>query len=1354
MENVVIEKVVSGLGKLAADLMKEKIMQSKYVRDLKEKWVKDNYHAKTVEMFKAAVIDAKYAVELPDDLFRDLISDPTNRDVIFRWILEGVQPGHLDKGRLNTEVYMEMYPRDQDRIYPFFESILGRLKHYKITRWSPEFLALLSQLEELKTSSHEGFRWIADKQDRMAAKQEQFQEWMYGRLGDPILQQKYTPEWFADRARENMKNIGERYSEDLNVEVKASQMIDAIEQNEKFRADILEKCSSILASCSSRNRDQEIAEGLNKINEIKKDLASPNGLNGCLPQLAQVITGLKSHLDSNPYMTSSGSLRREVYDFYSEYVGSGLFQIALNPFVMISGGAGVGKSHFIADQVSKRLRAKKVSIFLLGQLFHSEDTILSQIKKQLDIASDEEMEAVFQAFNDYGVEQGERVVIFIDALNEGRGKRHWLNSIGGFVERIRNYSSMALVMSIRDTYENEIIPEGFYENNSVIKVEFKGFDDPDQAIYEFFNYYKVPLNLNDYLKYEFKNPLFLKVYCMAYDRTNASGAESLEGIFHHYFKKINQNLKSRIENYPKHGNLVVEALGCFIDSKLRHKGSEFHFFYETASRDVNQAMAYYGLGVNFFDELIHEKVITVNEITHQGEEQEIVYIAFELFEEFITAKKIVEANRVHTYTNKRDLDHFFSDRNPYAHLLSNLLSNQGIFESLAVQIPDAVFPDYTEEFEMYRWPQHILKYKSIDFKAAYYNSLTWRRPERINGISHSYILNEFLLMSYSRPDEMYDFWDVVLKFTVVKNHFYNADFLFDQLIDLKLDEFNAFWTVYVSERFDQNDSFKRIMKWAWKGHTGRSQLDDESIRLLGMNMAWFTASTCPRVRDVSIKALVKLFTNRIDMLTGILKKFRRVRDAYILEALYCAAYGCVMNTRCMDQVESLASYIYEEFFAGKKVIPHAMIRNYMTGILEFALSKELCRNIQTNDLKPPFTNRYGYYEVKQEEMDELRKEPSESDIESLDPHYAYRSREDLDLDMDMFLYYRKNIIANLEACYTNVLIQRRENINFELAEIVDQILPEYRENFVKMVIKEIFDMGYNFIKFGGFDSYVDHNQNGSLGQKYEWIALNKILSIYLDSKHYICHRFSEDRIKPFEGVWQFSSFRKIDPSIDYFSPFDTRIHEYNAETIRSEDLLNEFSSYAEKHVNQIDWIAVNRIKYQSNDKICRTDPFLLCHSELEAFQRYIQDPGNLKEDSFEDLYVGEIYWSKAYQSLLKEMNQDRLDDEFSDNKIIDTYIWDINDGAMENYIEFSILSPWMLAELKLSIGSRVFELIDEHEELASLQLYDRNYDDILLIRKDKLVRYLTRSDKVIAWPVMQDEQMKMVIFDGLQFRMA
>lgn len=1355
MKNVIIEEIISGLGKSAADLVKDKIMQSKGVRDLKERWVKDNYHDRTVKIFKAAVIDAKDDVKLPDELFCDLLEDSVNREEVFRWIREGVRPGQMDKSRLNTTAYMESFPRYQDHIYPFFELVLNRLEHYKRTNWSPEFLEMLHQIEELKTASHEGIKSLSDKQDRMESKQDKIaakQDQMYELLHDKLEDRKkrYTPEWFTDRARENIKNMGERYSEELNVEVQASLMIDAIELNDKFRGHMIEKCDCILAGGFFRSIDQVITTSLEKIQEIKRDMESLNDLKVCLPQLEQCVKDLKSYLDKNPHNIGSGPLRYEVNDFYSKYVDNdiSLLRIALNPYVVISGEAGAGKSHFMADQVLKRINANKMSIFLLGQLFHSEDTILSQIRKQLAIASDEEMEAVFEVFNDYGAAKGERVVIFIDALNEGKGKHYWLNSLGGFVERLRRLNNVALVMSVRDTYEDEIIPEGFYRRNNVNKYKFEGFDDLDQAIQEFFNYYQVPLVLNDYLKYEFQNPLFLKMYCMAYDQVNRSGMESIEGIFNNYFKKINENLKLRIENYPKFGNLVVEALYYFIDAKLKHKGSESNLLYEVASREVNQAMMYHGLGIHFFDELINEKIITVNTNTQNWEEKNIVYIAYELFEEYITAKKIIEANQVHTYTKARDLEDFFSDQNRYFHLLSDRRSNQGIFEALAVQIPDAVAPEFIEEFEMYHWPKRILRYKEIYFKAAYYNSLTWRRPRGINGISHSYILNEFLYRSYTDPYHMYEFWNEILKYTIVKDHYYNANFLYEQLIELNLDEFNAFWTVYVSKRFAQNDSFKTIMKWAWKEHTDQSQLDDESILLLGMNIAWFMASTCDRVRDVSIKAMVKLFTNRIDILADIIKKFKRVKDAYILEALFCAAYGCVMNTRDMDQVEGLALYLYEEFFDGKEVIPHAMIRNYLTGILEFALSKGFCRNIHADDIKPPFQNRYEFNEVKQDVIDDLRVEPSDAEISRMDPHHSYRSRV---LDLEMYFTCHTNIIDNLQACYTNVPIQHGDSIHFETVEIMDQILPEYRENFVRMVIQEIFQMGYNFIKFGEFDFNVDHNQMDSLGQKYEWIALNKILAVYLDSKQYICQRFSDDYPVKYEGVWQFTFFRKIDPSIDYYSPFDTRDYQYTGITMTREDLLSHFRSYAEKSLNQIDWLSVNRIRYKVNNEFPSTRPFLINNSEIESFKRYIQDPDNLQQKAFEDLYVGEIYWSEAYKSLLNEMNP-RNCSKLYDMRITDTYLWDIGDGSMNNYIQFSILSPLMLAELNLSMGSNVFELVDENGELASLQLYEHNYDNILLLRKDKITRYLIRSDKVIGWPVINGEDTRMIIFDGLQFR--
>ncbi|OBZ10725.1 hypothetical protein A8L34_19340 [Bacillus sp. FJAT-27264] len=1345
MDYTVVDKLIVSLGKPFSKIMMQRLMQSKFGRDMREKLLKDNYHVNTLDIFKAALTDAKVVTNLPDDLFCDLIEDQINRNELFRWVLEGVRPGELDKTRLNVEVYMETYPRYQDCIYPFFITILGQLDRYKKTYWSPEFLGMLHLLNELETENKEGFKTVLDEQIKLGIKQDQIYEIIHDKM-ENVTKRNFTKEWFGERARENISNIGERYSEDLNLELEASQIIDAIEVNERFRSNIMNKCDRILESIKLGSLDQFIYENLEKIKLIKRNIESTEGIEQQLSQLKQIVEKLKNYLDTNPYITGSGNLKYLV----STFIDSNLLQISLNPFVIISGGAGVGKSHFMADQVSKRQNANKVSMFLLGQLFNSEDTIISQIRNQLEISGDEEMEHVFNSFNHYGADKKEKVIIFVDALNEGRGKRYWSNSIQGFIERVRKYSNIALVMSVRDTYENEIIPEGFYKNSNVNRVEFKGFDDTDKAVVEFFNYYKIPLNLNDYLKYEFRNPLFLKVYCMAYDTHAALGTESVENIFNNYSKKINTNLRARIENYPKHGNLVFEALGNFIDSKLKHKGRDY-FLYESAAGDVNESMAKYGLNVNYFDELINEKVITVSNVKHHGEEKEIVYITFELFEEFITAKKIVEANKVVIYTNRIDLNNFFSDKNPYSDFLSNMLSNQGVFESLAVQIPDAVSPYCIKEFEMDCWPKHVLNYRSIDFKEVYYKSLTWRRPEGINGISHSFILNTSLYKSYTEPQEMYDFWDVVLKFTIVKSHYYNADFLYNQLIVLKLDEFNAYWTVYVSKDFDQNDSYKRIINWARKDQLEHSQIDKESIRLLGMNIAWFMASTSSHVRDVSIKVMVALFTDRIDILLEIIKKFRRVQDAYILEALFCVAYGCVMRTRRMDHVKTLAEYINKEFFDRLEVIPHAMIRNYLTGILGFALAKGLCDDIYGDDIKPPFKNRFGYYEVEQNEIIELKKEPSNEDIKSLDPHYQYRSREDVDLEM----YYtcKTNIIVNLESCYTNISIQPHEEIYFQVKEIIDYILPEYKENFINMVIKEIFESGYNFVKFGEFEISADYHEENSLGQKYEWIALNKILALYLDSNQYICDRFSNNPLMKFMGVWQFIFLRKIDPSIDYFSPLDTRVYQYRKAKITREDLLTSYRAYFEKSLDQLDWIALNKISYRVGSDIRSTQPFLLNNNEIESFKRYIQDLDNLNGQPFENLYVGEIYWSEAYFSLLREQTNRNCKESY-EKRMIDTYIWDINDGAMNNYIQFSILSPLIFAELNLKIGNTVLELLDENGEIASLQLYERNYEDILLIRRDLLVRFLVRSDKVIAWPVVNGQHTKMIIFDGLQFCIA
>ncbi|MBV7509627.1 hypothetical protein KW850_31390 [Bacillus sp. sid0103] len=140
-----------------------KIKNSKFYRDVQDKWVKDNYAQKTTFMFKAAIEDAKVSLDLPEDFVIKILQDSINRDEVFHWVLEGT-PEKIDENRLNLEPYIESFPQYQDLIRPFFELITLNLNAYKIKYWEPEFLVLLSKLDNLEKITEAGFNKLLEKQ--------------------------------------------------------------------------------------------------------------------------------------------------------------------------------------------------------------------------------------------------------------------------------------------------------------------------------------------------------------------------------------------------------------------------------------------------------------------------------------------------------------------------------------------------------------------------------------------------------------------------------------------------------------------------------------------------------------------------------------------------------------------------------------------------------------------------------------------------------------------------------------------------------------------------------------------------------------------------------------------------------------------------------------------------------------------------------------------------------------------------------------------------------------------------------------------------------------------------------------
>ncbi len=161
-----------------------KLKNAKFYRDFKDKWFKDNYPQKMTLMFQAAVDDAKALLDLPDEVIMHLLDDNLNRQVIFRWIIEGTSDDEYSFDHFFLEPYFEQFPEHQDKFLSFFKLILLKINEYKEKNWDPEFQNILYSINLLRDDIRVGFEKLEEQNERNINKiEETVQSTLYKTLG-------------------------------------------------------------------------------------------------------------------------------------------------------------------------------------------------------------------------------------------------------------------------------------------------------------------------------------------------------------------------------------------------------------------------------------------------------------------------------------------------------------------------------------------------------------------------------------------------------------------------------------------------------------------------------------------------------------------------------------------------------------------------------------------------------------------------------------------------------------------------------------------------------------------------------------------------------------------------------------------------------------------------------------------------------------------------------------------------------------------------------------------------------------------------------------------------------------------
>lgn len=1179
--------------------------------------------------------------------------------------------------------------------------------------------------------------------------------------------EEFTKQWFNNNLDNAICDLGPRYSPELNIPLQISQNFKYIRRNGETYLSVKKLARKINSFFTDFERlvinySSELTESIYEIKKKIDNLEILLELDGYeemkeLPlQEIEVTFSEINDLCDNIVDDIREQLQEKFYEsrIYKSYRNLGdilyegqtlfadNFKLLNNPFVLLYGEAGSGKSHLLAD-ICVQLKNNNIpSIFLLGEQFSSINSPREQIRELLQITLD--FESMLGVLNSIGQVKGERILIIIDALNEGDGNILWPKYLPGLVNQIKKFPWIGFIASVRSEYKEEIIPKELI--NSFVQIRHTGFDEmADYACDSFFNYYDIAPEV-PVLSEEFTNPLYLKLFCESYDKNKQyCGLPGLSDVFESYTDNINLKL-SKIDNfgYDESLNRVHDSIHA-IAIKMVEMNS-YALTYRDATDIIREIDKKYNIQnttryKSFLDALIKENIFKCNR--RYREKEKYVSFSYEKMRDYYLVyyqlMKKPEGERIDEYIRNSP---YFSDvfeKRPFAKLnkitmLSLLLPE--IYDVELMQcVPDGKIPRF--------------------FVECFLDSLIWRRDKRINPKIVDWVKdiceNDGELRNIVVKH--------IMNLCALPQSPFNISFIHENfLITNSMGKRDAWWNELINECYDRNDPyiFRRIINWSWKPDR-QSNISTDSRKLLGITLLWFCASTNRELRDSASKGLVCLYKSAPREILELFYIFQDIDDLYILERLFAVTYGIVMFSDKKEDIKSISDYLLCEVFEKPEIIPHIIIRDYARGIVEFALSQDIydqeLKAYYQKLITPPYKSKFPM------------RFPSKKTIEKMCETYKddigfseVKSSMDTGVGYGDFGRY---IFGNT--------LKKFKGIDLDKLE--------------RWVIKRIMKLGYDPkihdkkrpTYYGRGTSKIER-----IGKKYQWIAFYEIVALVAD-KYLIKPEWGEKEGHYCSGTLELG-LRQFDPTLlikganilpyeqpvkswisnrDYLSSNNDE-QEWITEKIPSVEDLIQFQD-----TNGEDWIALchfpiwneypdeieNKKQEDINAKQKKMygyiNSFLIPNSNVEEFiEIYDSDSIKTKDAlnllNWRSVYFKEYYWSTTY----KKTNENRdiglwnhlvIDD--TDTNIIyantaQRHIWEAEYDYSKNESSLAFDIP---TEILYKGMNMHYEGVPEYYCGNEMVCYNPGVNQqsnyLLLIKKKSLSEWLKKNNLCMFWLV-------------------
>lgn len=798
-------------------------------------------------------------------------------------------------------------------------------------------------------------------------------------------------DWLTSHAKKIREKAGPRYTPELNVDLPISDVFDGLCRTKDFYISIRkhygklqreffgvsDKYQNKITQKAYNNFSKEILELLKLLKPIKEYSTEDINWNkiGSLSkksnrlswELEGKIRQDKEEYEKNPDKdfsqenrpSKSDRFSSDIHDIYETQKELRFFQkfstgisaqLSNKPFFLLKGLAGSGKTHLLCDVTETRIKNNFVSILLFGEYFSKGD-FWDQIFLQLDLSKKYSKDLFLKRLNARGKKSKNKSLLMIDALNEAVPMNVWKKNIAILQKEIKKYPHIALVISVRSGFENEVI--NTTAKNKFTVDEHIGFQFREwEAVTKFFNEFSIPLPEIPLLMPEFQNPLFLLLFCKAFrKRKNKKGKQIFRGhegttyIFETYVDSISKKIEDdfNIDHGPNKNiwDTIIEKIASEMVNKNIDKISE-----DTLIEIVKK-----GHPKIKYNELIKniEKSFLLVKVPHYSiEEGKAVgfdyRFPFQKFSDHLIARFIFKKYKKSKKTPKR----FFGKNTKIGKFIKNSW-NLGIIEALSIQCPE-----WLKGVELFELAPYIEKELLVK---AFIESLMWRRP---NAFSKDL---KKILDFINTNVVIYDDWNdkllnAFLSITAIPEHPFNAEFFSRHLTKFKMPNRDAWWIPFLHYQYGEHNAIDRLIEWGWSDQD-KNHICDQSIMLYATTLIWFLASSDRFLRDKTTKVLVCILQNRPSVILQLLEKFKKIDDPYIIERLYAAIYGCALRNRWdRNNLKKIAKWFLKNVFSKDKIPEHILIRDYARGVIECAIKNNIFSPSIRSRVNPPFGSKW------------------------------------------------------------------------------------------------------------------------------------------------------------------------------------------------------------------------------------------------------------------------------------------------------------------------------------------------------------------------------------------------------------